>query len=121
MALILVVDDEAPLLKVLARYLQGLGHDVLAADNGAEALAMLEGRAVDLLITDINMPKVDGIEIIQSLTARGLSVPAIAMSGGGTFDKSLLLGSAGLLGAVDTLEKPFELATLRAAVERALS
>lgn len=121
MAIILVVDDEAPLLRVLVRYLGGLGHHVLSAGNGADALTLLQDGAVDLLITDINMPEADGIEIIRSLAASGRKIPAIAMSGGGVFDAALLLGSAGLLGAVDMLEKPFELDALRAAVERALA
>jgi CheY-like chemotaxis protein len=121
MAIILVVDDEAPLLRVLVRYLSGLGHHVLSAGNGADALTLLQDGAVDLLITDINMPDVDGIEIIRALSASGRRIPAIAMSGGGAIDAGLLLGSAGLLGAVETLEKPFELSALREAVQKALA
>jgi DNA-binding NtrC family response regulator len=121
MAIILVVDDEESLRKILSRFLSGLGHDVLTATNGADALTLLEDGGVDLLITDINLPEVDGIELLRALNARGKKIPAIAMSGGGTFDKSLLLGSSSLLGAVDTLEKPFELDALRASIDRALA
>jgi len=121
MAIILVVDDEESLSKILVRFLTGLGHNVLSAPNGADALGILEHGAIDLLVTDINLPQVDGIEILKRLSKRGSRIPIIAMSGGGTFDKSLLLGSAELLGAVETLEKPFELDTLRQAVERVLS
>ena len=121
MAIILVVDDEESLRTILSRFLSGLGHSVLTATNGADALTVLEEDGVDLLITDINLPEVDGIELLEALTARGKKVPVIAMSGGGTFDKSLLLGSSSLLGAVDTLEKPFELDALRASVDRALA
>jgi two-component system response regulator AtoC len=121
MAIILVAEDEESLRKILVRFLSGLGHHVLTAANGADALTLLEEGGVDLLVTDINLPEVDGIEILKALSARGTTVPVIAMSGGGTFDKGLLLGSSSLLGAVDTLEKPFELDALRASVDRALA
>jgi len=120
-AIILVVDDEEPLLEILVRFLSGLGHNVLSATDGADALTILEDGGVDLLVTDINLPEVDGIQVLNAVRADGRTLPAIAMSGGGTFDKSLLLGSAELLGAVETLAKPFELDDLRAAVERVLS
>jgi two-component system response regulator AtoC len=120
-AIILVVDDEEPLLRILVRFLSSLGHSVLSAANGADALTILEDGGVDLVVTDINLPEVDGIQVLRALRAHGRNLPAIAMSGGGTFDKSLLLGSAELLGAVETLEKPFELDDLRAAVERVLA
>ena len=121
MAIILVVDDEVSLLKILVRFLSGLGHSVISATNGADALTLLEEGGADLLITDVNLPGTDGIEILRTMSRRGNRIPVIAMSGGGTFDKSLLLGSAGLLGALATLEKPFELDTLRQAVEMALA
>src|SRR5688500_20071046 len=121
MAIILVVDDEESLRRILVRFLSGLGHNVITATNGADALTLLEDDGVDLLVTDINLPQVDGIEILETLSARGKNVPVIAMSGGGTFDKSLLLGSSSLLGALETLEKPFELDALRASVDRVLS
>jgi len=120
-AIILVVDDEDSLLRILVRFLSGLGHNVLSATNGSDALTLLEDGGVDLLITDINLPEVDGIQVLKAARAHGRNVPAIAMSGGGTFDKSLLLGSAELLGAVETLEKPFDLDDFRAAVERVLA
>jgi DNA-binding NtrC family response regulator len=121
MAIILVVDDEESLLKILVRFLSGLGHKVISTNNGADALTLLEDGGADLLITDVNLPGTDGIQILRTMSQRGNRIPVIAMSGGGTFDKSLLLGSAGLLGALETLEKPFELDVLRQAVERALA
>jgi DNA-binding response OmpR family regulator len=117
MARIILVDDEPAIRRNLARYLTAQGHDVRAAGNGREALLAFDEGGVDLLITDINMPEMDGIEILNALRARGSSVPVIAMSGGGQFDKTLLLGSATMLGAVVTLEKPFELDQLLRAVD----
>jgi len=121
MALILVVDDEESLLKILVRFVTGLGHQVITATNGADALTLLEDGSADLLITDVNLPLVDGIQILRTMSAQGIRVPVIAMSGGGTFDKSLLLGSAELLGALETLEKPFELDALRQLIESVLA
>jgi DNA-binding NtrC family response regulator len=121
MALILVVDDEESLLRILVRFLSGLGHHVITATNGADALTLLEDGSADLLITDVNLPQVDGIQILRTLSERGMRVPVIAMSGGGTFDKSLLLGSAELLGALETLEKPFELDALRQLIDSVLA
>jgi len=121
MGSILLVDDEPALLRGIGRYLTGLGHEVTSASNGREALEALARATPDVLITDINMPDMDGIEILNELRARESRLPVIAMSGGGKFDKRLLLASARMLGAVLTLEKPFELDELRRLVEQALS
>jgi CheY-like chemotaxis protein len=114
---IVVVDDEAGVLRAVATYLRGLGHHVRTATSGHEAIAALSESPADLVVTDINMPGMDGIEIITSLREAASSTPIIAMSGGGLFDKGLLLDSAEALGADRTLEKPFDLAELGSAVE----
>jgi len=121
MGSILLVDDEPALLHGIGRYLTGLGHEVTSAANGREAIEALARTTPDVLITDINMPDMDGIELLNALRARESRLPVIAMSGGGHFDKRLLLASARMLGAVFTLEKPFELDELRRLVEQALS
>jgi len=121
MARILLVDDEPTIRRNLARYLAIQGHDVQAVENGLQALRAFDEGDVDLLITDINMPEMDGIEILTALRSRGSAVPVIAMSGGGQFDKRLLLTSATMLGAVTTLEKPFELEELARAVDGLLT
>lgn len=118
MTLILVADDEPTLRKNLGRFFAGLGYEVETAADGNEAVAVIDARAPDLLITDINMPDMDGFEILNELRARGSRLPVICMSGGGQLDKQLLLGSASVLGALVTIEKPFELDDLRRAVER---
>ena len=121
MAIILVVDDEDILLRNISRYLTGLGHHVRTASSGRDAMVLLDEPDIDLLITDINMPDVDGIAVLNSLRSREPKPAVIAMSGGGVLDKELLLASAGLLGAAETLDKPFELQDLRQAVERVLA
>ncbi len=121
MARILLADDEGRLRDLFARYLVALGHDVRTAGDGHEAMAALSEAPPDVLVTDINMPDMDGIEILTVLRKQGSAVPVIAISGGGYLDKDLLLTSASMLGAVVTLEKPFALEELRSAVERALA
>lgn len=121
MARILLADDEPKLRGLFARYLTGLGHEVRIAGNGHEVMTALGDAPADLLITDINMPDMDGIEILTTLRKQGSDIPVIAISGGGYLDKDLLLTSASMLGALVTLEKPFALEELRDAVERVLA
>jgi len=120
MSRILLVDDEADVRRALATFLRGMGHDVRTAANGVEAIAALRDSA-DLLITDINMPDMDGIEMVTTLREAASTMPIIAMSGGGLFDKGMLLDAAEALGADLTLEKPFDLEVLRAAVEKLIA
>jgi len=121
MSSILLVDDEPLLRQNLSRFLEMLGHDVLVAANGKEALSVIEDSPVDLVVTDVNMPDMDGLELINALRGRTPPLPIIVMSGGGRFDKSMLLQSATVLGAVVSLAKPFSLEELKGAVEGALA
>lgn len=118
---ILVVDDNAEFRRGLGKALRLHGYDVTEAGDGREAMALLRKNPPDLVITDINMPEMDGIEVLNELRATKTAVPVIAISGGGRVPKSLLLGNASVLGAVETIEKPFELATLLRTVERLLA
>ena len=120
MARVMVVDDEASVRAGVARYLRTQQHDVFEASGGGEALRLAAQMQVDLVITDINMPDTDGIELIIGLAETRPGIPIIAMSGGGLVSRELLLASADLLGAVRTLPKPFELTELRDAVTVAL-
>lgn len=120
MARVLVIDDEASVRAGVARYLRTRRHDVLEATDGAEALRLVAKADLDLVITDINMPDMDGIEVILRLADDRPGLPVIAISGGGRMPKEVLLASAGVLGAVRTIEKPFELSELRLAVEESI-
>ncbi len=119
MATILVIDDESAVRDTMRRLLERYGHEVREAANGREALKAAPDY--DLVITDINMPEMDGIEVIMALTDRRPGLPVIAISGGGRLPKDLLLSSADMLGAVTTLPKPFDLSELIEAVDRALA
>jgi two-component system response regulator FlrC len=122
-AKILVVDDEHPIRTLVTAILTGAGHEVSTAANGEEALARLAETSVDLLITDIYMPVMDGIELLTQCCERYPHLPALALSGGGSYgDFSALpaLQAALASGAYDRIYKPFQPQELLAAVERGL-
>ncbi len=81
----------------------------------------MEGERWDVVLTDINMPEFDGIELIRELRAHYRNIPVIAFTGGGAVSTELLLENAQLLGAVSTLPKPVQVDELQTAVEAALA
>ncbi len=113
MRTILVVDDEFPNVQALRFILEDQGYEVLTAWNGEDALALLETHPVDLVITDLRMPIMDGLELCRVLHQRASQpVPQV-----------ILMSSAVQPPQEDGchfqyyLNKPFNLATLSAAVE----
>lgn len=105
MATILIIDDEAPLRALLSTALQSAGYDVVEASTGRAGLALYRQRAVDLVIVDMLMPELNGLEIISEFTREFLGAKVVAISGMGG-DESML-NTAKLLGARQTLRKPF--------------
>lgn len=120
MATILVIDDEAPIRRSLRRILQMDGHEVLEAEDGRAALALEASHEVDLIITDVFMPEMDGIEFLLDHQDRRPDLPIIAISGGGFTGKEHVLTDAGMIGAVATLSKPLAVDEVRQAVADAL-
>jgi CheY-like chemotaxis protein len=120
MADILIIDDEPGVLGVLRRILEGAGHSVAEAPNGEVALQEFEGRPADLVITDIFMPEMDGIEFLVHLRTTFPEAKVLAMSGGGLLPRDQALSDASLLGADQILQKPFSREELLAAVDRTL-
>ena len=120
MAWILVVDDDEELRRGVSQYLRRVGHQVDEAANGLLAMRIVEEHPVDLVLTDINMPEMSGIELLTELTTRCHDARIIAMSGGGLIPAQELLTDAGLLGAIDVLPKPFSLPQLFEKVAAAL-
>lgn len=120
MARILLVDDNDEVRRAMGRVLSRLGHDVIPAADGRQALKALAGDPCDLVLTDINMPEMDGIELIMALREGWPKVPVIAVSGGGLVPKELLLANAEVLGVVSTLSKPVGFDELQEAVNGAL-
>jgi len=114
MATILVIDDQEPIRVLLRQVLEGAGYEVLEASNGRRGLEVYRERSADLIITDIVMPEMDGLELLLELTRSFLNVKVIAMSGSLASEGSLNV--AKLLGARQTFQKPLEMGELLSAV-----
>jgi two-component system NtrC family response regulator len=114
---ILIVDDEKNYLVVLDALLSEAGFDVQTAQNGATALSILAEDEVDLVVTDMRMPGMTGLELIGEIKARYSQIQIIVMTAYGTVENAV---EAMKLGAVDYVMKPFENQTLLLTVERAL-
>ena len=114
MATILVIDDQEPIRALLRVALEGAGYEVLEASNGRLGLALYRERSADLIITDIFMPEMDGLELMLELTRNFLNVKVIAMSGGLEGEGGLT--AAKLLGARQTFQKPLDMEELLRAV-----
>lgn len=114
---ILVVDDEAKMRRLLEIMLTQLGYVVYQAADGQEALDFLSNQAVDLVVTDLRMPKIDGIELLRQLRERENGVSVIVVTAYGTVETAV---DTMKYGACDYIVRPFELEAVEAAVKRAL-
>ena len=130
MANILVVDDEVEVSAAIRRVLERAGYAVTIAHNATEGLGAVARQQADIVITDIIMPKVHGVELIKQLREHHPRVRIIAISGGGSFgplgykpeaiSTHAYLAAAREAGAEEILTKPFDLTDLIAAVRRLL-
>ena len=120
MARVLVIDDDELARTLLQRMLVEEGHEVEEAIDGAEGLRLFGKNPPDLVLTDINMPGLDGHDVIEAIQMLHPDVPIIAISGGGPSTREELLLKASALGADQIVMKPFEFTQLVSAVERAL-
>jgi CheY-like chemotaxis protein len=112
MAHILVIDDDAVLRRVITLALERIGHSVVRCENGRKAIEYLARQNADLLITDIVMPEMDGVETVRAARQLKPELPILAISGGGSFDPQDYLGIAQVFGANAVLPKPFRPAEL---------
>ena len=81
MARILVVEDEAHISGLLRLWLERHGHEVFQAPDGMAALAVLDGQTVDVIVSDMNMPELDGLGLVQEVRGnRGIDVPVVLLS-----------------------------------------
>ena len=130
MALILIVDDEADVAEAIRRVLEHSGFDVAVASGVSEGLQAAQARPPDVVVTDMIMPRTNGIELIKSLRMQHPRVRVIAISGGGSFGlhaykpdaikTHAYLAAAREAGAQEVLTKPFDMDDLLAAVRRQL-
>lgn len=117
-ATLLIIDDDDVVRASVAAYLEDSGFSVLQACNGAEGLALFERKQPDLVICDLRMPQVDGLELIRRISALENDTPVIVMSGAGVMADAV---EALRLGAADYLIKPLEdLVVLEHSVRRTL-
>jgi CheY-like chemotaxis protein len=120
MASILVIDDEKLMCAILRKILEGAGHTVLDAKDGKQALRMYAENPTDLVISDIYMPEMDGIEFLIRVREAFPEARVIALSGGSFIGKEEVLRDAAQLGAVGILKKPFSVEECLDVVDRAL-
>jgi len=114
---ILIVDDEAKMRRILEIMLQQMEFNVFQAEDGLQALQITQDEQVDLIITDLQMPNLDGLGLLKQLRAKGNTVPVIMVTAHGTVETAV---AAMQYGASDYILRPFELEAVEAAVQRAL-
>ena len=118
MARLLIIDDENHITDILTRFFKEKGHDAIGATKGEEALALLEAGPMDLVITDIAMKGLSGLDLLEKMKQKGLDVPVIVTTGNPTHTSAVqaLRG-----GAYDYVVKPFHLEEISERAEKALS
>jgi anti-anti-sigma factor len=113
---ILVIDDEKPTLAMFGLLLGAMGYQVITAENGHEGLATLQKERPPVVITDIKMPGMDGIEVLQAIKQLAPETEVIVITGHGDMDLAI---RALNLDATDFLNKPIQRHALQQALERA--
>jgi len=116
MAKVLVVDDEANIRKVLAAMLRQHGYDVTLAPDGEAGLLEFQKNGADIVVTDMVMPKVGGMELLKAVNGLAPDVPVIIVTAHGTVDSAVEAIKAG---AFDFITKPFDKAELSAVIAKA--
>jgi DNA-binding NtrC family response regulator len=113
---VLIVDDELNIRRVLAAMLKREGYDVTAAEDGEQALLVLQKTPIDVVVTDLVMPRLGGMELLRRASADFPDVPVIVITAHGTVDSAVQALKAG---AFDYVTKPFEQAELSKVIAKA--
>jgi CheY-like chemotaxis protein len=121
MAVILIVDDDPTVRLIAGELLRGDDHAIVEAADGDEALKIVSVLAVDLVVLDMLMPNKDGLETIVELRKHKPDIRILAISSGGQMGRDLLLRTAMVFGADESLQKPLRLDTFSQVVTRLLS
>jgi CheY-like chemotaxis protein len=117
---ILVVDDDPDVRTVLRAMLHGIGYEIVEAVDGRDAMKRFNERAPSVVVTDIFMPEMDGLELLVKLRDVVPRVPVIVISGGGRHRDTTVGRTARALGAIEVLTKPFTSDDIVSAVRRVL-
>lgn len=118
---ILLIEDDDSVRNMLRQTLELMGHAITEARNGKEGLALYQSANIDVVLTDIIMPDVEGMQVIRELRRQNPAVKIIAMSGGGRMNARDYLRMAQKLGAARILPKPFLGDELAAAIREVLA
>jgi putative nucleotidyltransferase with HDIG domain len=115
---ILFVDDEENILEVVREYFEFKGYAVVTAQNGLEAVKILDNEHIDCCFTDINMPEMDGIQLAEHIWKTDNTVPVVIMTGKPTIDYTIKTIKHGV---VDFLVKPVNLSDMELCIDRVLN
>jgi DNA-binding NtrC family response regulator len=118
MARILVVEDEQKMRRLLCIMLGRRGHETHEAGDGREALELLQNQSYDVVISDIRMPHIDGMQLLKILKKRQVNIPLVFITAFATVDSAV---DAMRQGAIDYITKPFDEARIHLTVERSLN
>jgi len=114
---ILLIDDSKEILETLSEYLRGEGYEVDTSSNGASGILMIEKKFYDIVLTDMMMPGVDGMEVLKYIKANSSESLCIVLTGYGTIKNAV---EAIKSGAFDYLAKPVKLDEIQIALQRAI-
>jgi len=115
---VLIVDDEISICEVIGQYLKKNGYDVSLASSGEDAVELLAKNSIDLIITDIKMPGMSGVDLLKHVKQEHQTLPVLMTTGFPTLDTAI---EALKLGAYDYMTKPFHLEEIGEKVKRAFS
>jgi len=115
---VLVVDDEAKMQRILEIMLRKMGHEVLLAADGQEALKVAQSVPIDLVMTDLRMPGMDGLALLTALREHGIEAPVIVLTAHGSVESAV---AAMKNGAYDYILRPFDVEAVEIVIRRALA
>lgn len=115
---ILIVDDEEGLREGLSKLLESEGYAALSAESGEQALQILQQSHIDLVLTDMRMPGMDGIELLKKIRERHPNVGVIILTGYGQIESYI---EAMNFGAIEYVSKPFKVNELKFIVNKVLN
>lgn len=110
---VLVVEDDPQLRDMLAQNFTHFGCEVFTAANGEEAMRVIDTKPITAIVSDIQMPKMNGVQLLTHLRDKGIAIPVIVMTGYSTYEEDHIND----LGAMVTLQKPFTRAQLKEIVD----